>query len=685
MLVGLLPSWLLWSLAGVSAGLAAWLWTRQARTGTLTAALCAVLFAGFTTPMMRSLASGQEADYRLLSGAAGGVMRGDSFEQIIADNMDALTDGLERRLPELVSRAPQRDYPKKGKKAFEGYKVVGNLAPGGSGALLYLAKPLPAKLAEFENRNLPLPDKVVIKSFDVAEGSTLPQILRESRALECARNLGLVLEHNLASNSFHYVMPYVPGDGLDTVIRRLHARSTGDGLTDAALKQVVSYSTDLLRTLERFHAGGLWHKDIKPSNLIVSEDRVHLVDLGLVTPLESAMTLTTHGTEYFRDPELVRMALRGVKVHEVDGVKFDLYSAGAVLYAMIEDSFPAHGSLSALHKRCPDALRWIVRRAMSDLNTRYGSANEMLMDLIALQKSSDPFAFVPADLPSMQSGANPIDSRRFDVPDPMEAAAKPAASYHTADPAKAPSSSPTPEPEPVPPAAATPPRRPSGYDPDKRVPYVPDPVRAARRQRRRKTARRVAAAMLFAFIGLTMMGGLATLARSRRFHSVTYERHAQSQAAAPQVNRTQDSRELFADLAHRLPEIEPNEPDGNVLLLEDLMLSVEPHVLEGLELALGDHGYRTIGASLSEEQDEREILLIAGARNAVGLSSPDEPAAIKRLQEFLMETRALDGIVWLAPGENDDELNYRLIGRETPFSESAQLSGVRSARMYVVR
>jgi len=98
MLVGLLPSWLLWSLAGVSAGLAAWLWTRQARTGTLTAALCAVLFAGFTTPMMRSLASGQEADYRLLSGVAGGVMRGDSFEQIIADNMDALTDGLEADL-----------------------------------------------------------------------------------------------------------------------------------------------------------------------------------------------------------------------------------------------------------------------------------------------------------------------------------------------------------------------------------------------------------------------------------------------------------------------------------------------------------------------------------------------------------------------------------------------------------
>ena len=37
------------------------------------------------------------------------------------------------------------------------------------------------------------------------------------------------------------------------------------------------------------------------------------MDFGLVTPLRSAMTLTTHGTEYFRDPEMVRMALKGVK------------------------------------------------------------------------------------------------------------------------------------------------------------------------------------------------------------------------------------------------------------------------------------------------------------------------------------------------------------------------------------
>ena len=83
-----------------------------------------------------------------------------------------------------------------------------------------------------------------------------------------------------------------------------------------------------------------------------------------MTPLRSGMTLTTHGTEYFRDPEMVRLALTGVKVHEVDGAKFDVYAAGAVLFSMIENSFPAHGGLSqitsAARRRCAgsSAERW---------------------------------------------------------------------------------------------------------------------------------------------------------------------------------------------------------------------------------------------------------------------------------------------------------------------------------------
>lgn len=285
---------------------------------------------------------------------------------------------------------------------FEGYKIVGNLPRGGSGARLFIAEPVGTKATTLARLAGGPVDRVVIKAFSLEDGSTMPQIVRESRALEAARDLGLVFEHKLDGSRFHYVMPYVPGDDLATVTRDLHHDSGDAGLNARSLRAALNYFSELLVTLERFHHKGLWHKDIKPSNVIVSKGRVHLVDLGLVTPLRSAMTLTTHGTEYFRDPEMVRLAMQGVKVHEVDGVKFDLYSAGALLYSMLENSFPAHGSLSRFSRRVPEALQWIVRRAMADMHKRYGSAGEMLADLESVLSSENPYTMKPSELPSMQ-------------------------------------------------------------------------------------------------------------------------------------------------------------------------------------------------------------------------------------------------------------------------------------------
>lgn len=285
---------------------------------------------------------------------------------------------------------------------FEGYKVIGTLPRGGSGARLFVADPVGSKTEQLTRFAKKPVGRVVIKSFSLEDGSTMPQIVRESRALEAARDLGLVYEHELTGTRFHYVMPYVPGEDLAHVTRDLHEKAGPVGLDANGLRAALSYFAELLVTIERFHAKGLWHKDIKPSNVIVSKGRVHLVDLGLVTPLRSAMTLTTHGTEYFRDPEMVRLAMQGVKVHEVDGVKFDLYSAGALLYSMLENSFPAHGSLSRFSRRVPECLQWIVRRSMADLPKRYSSAVEMLADLQVVLNSENPIALRPGDLPSMR-------------------------------------------------------------------------------------------------------------------------------------------------------------------------------------------------------------------------------------------------------------------------------------------
>jgi hypothetical protein len=314
--------------------------------------------------------------------------------------LHGVLEGLEQRVPEVMHAVPTSDTPNRRTGEFDGYTIVGSLRSGGSGAKLYIAEPKPEKRARIPA----ITDRVVIKSFALSDGSSLPQIVRESRALECAKQLGLVFDHGMDSHRFHYVMPYIPGDHLGIITRQMHGESDGGGLSSPQLVSVMRHTRDLLATLAAYHRGGLWHKDVKPENVIVHDGKAQLVDLGLVTPLRSAMTLTTHGTEYFRDPEMVRMALRGVKVHQVDGAKFDIYAAGAVLYFMIENTFPAHGGLSAFAKKSPESVRWIIRRAMAEYNKRYATSEQMLADLAFVLNARDPYQVKPAELPSMTGG-----------------------------------------------------------------------------------------------------------------------------------------------------------------------------------------------------------------------------------------------------------------------------------------
>ncbi|MBM4109652.1 MAG: hypothetical protein FJ255_12735, partial [Phycisphaerae bacterium] len=326
--------------------------------------------------------------------------------------LDQALAGIEQRLPQVVAEAPASDRPGKRTGQFDGYRIIGSLAGGGSGGKLYIAEPDDMKRAGFERRGQRGVERVVIKAFSLRDGSSMPQIVRESRALDAARKLGLVLEHELVPDRFHYVTRYVPGQSLGLVTQQLHATSR-EGLAGPTLAAGLGLIADLLRTLDTYHRGGLWHKDVKPDNIIVEthagQSKAHLVDFGLVSHLNSAMTLTTHGTEYFRDPEMVRMALRGAKVNEIDGAKFDIYGAGAVLYSVIENGFPAHGVLSPVTRKCPETLRWIVRRAMTDYDKRYVSVAEMLADLEVVRRSADPFALRPIDLPSVRTGRMDLD------------------------------------------------------------------------------------------------------------------------------------------------------------------------------------------------------------------------------------------------------------------------------------
>lgn len=279
----------------------------------------------------------------------------------------------------------------------EHYVVVDELPPGGSSARLYVVR------KKTDEQGGPL---CVLKYFDLRSGGNLESVVRESQAAELAKRLGLITESNLGTTAFWYVMPYYHGETLTKgVLRNIKAARENDGALTEHTRMSLGYIHQLLQIIAQYHEAGVIHKDIKPDNLIIAGERIYLVDIGLMTPLSSMAQLTTHGTEYFRDPEMVKLALEGREVREVDAAKFDVYSIGAVLFFAVSGEFPTSGALSRLPNDVPMAVQWVVNRAMTGMNQRYADARAMLTDVDYLfwAAATGQLANVkPADLPSFK-------------------------------------------------------------------------------------------------------------------------------------------------------------------------------------------------------------------------------------------------------------------------------------------
>lgn len=633
--------------------------------------------------------------------------------------LHGLVEGVERRLPEVMANAPTSDAPGGRGGKFDGYSIVGSLAAGGSGAKLYIAQPSAAKFAAFQRDGVDHVGQVVIKTFSLKDGSSLPQIVRESRSLDAAKKLGLILDHELTADRFYYVMRYVPGEPLGMMTKRLHASSGPGGLSPVAMHSGLGYVSDLVSTLSVYHRGGLWHKDVKPDNVIVdSSGRAHLVDFGLVSSLRSAMTLTTHGTEYFRDPEMVRLALKGVKVHEVDGTRFDIYGAGAVLFSIIEDSFPAHGGLSQVTKRCPEAVKWIIRRAMADYDKRYESAGAMLADIDVVRMAPDPFAVRPIDLPSMKAGARQQEDVGAPTPPPIPnfAAAVGAlgasiggvikGAMDTAA-ARAGRQGPnirvthwwTGRAEVVPPMdvrmGATPVPPPASVQPRRSAAEQLASARArlddakARVSSRRANWRFCAKSQKPVNGGVGVAVGVmvaclvgANAIRAKQSRNSTRQvvisapaSHTSVSRGATVVSVATDESAAFESNDQRTPASWPRI-DARVLIINDVLQpwsGASDTTLRAVSKGLSRVGVTTLGNALpADAGDSREaardtgnVDLIASARLALGQRPADSPDAPAVMKAWLAEHRDdVDSVVWIAPQGKNQPLKVQVFGSD---------------------
>ncbi|MGO4613784.1 tetratricopeptide repeat protein [Nocardia sp. 2YAB30] len=112
----------------------------------------------------------------------------------------------------------------------------------------------------------------------------------------------------------YIVMEYVGGRTLRDILDT-YRRPQRMPVTEA-----IAYLLEILPALEYLHSTGLVYNDLKPDNVMVTEDQVKLIDLGAVTTIEAYGNL--YGTRGFQAREIARTG---------PTVASDIYTVGRIL------------------------------------------------------------------------------------------------------------------------------------------------------------------------------------------------------------------------------------------------------------------------------------------------------------------------------------------------------------------
>jgi serine/threonine protein kinase len=220
--------------------------------------------------------------------------------------------------------------------ALPGYRILAIMGRGGM-AMVYKACQLrPQRLVAV---------KVIDRS--VADNREIVARFRQEQVVAARLthpNLVATYDAGQAAGRPYLVMEFVPGDTLDGLVRRhgpLPVAEACEVIRQAALG------------LQHLHELGLVHRDVKPSNLMLTPaGRVKLLDLGLARDLHEAGAgerLTSPGqclgTLEYMAPEQV------VDGYAVD-IRADIYGLGCTLYELLtgQPPFAGPGYRSAFQK-----------------------------------------------------------------------------------------------------------------------------------------------------------------------------------------------------------------------------------------------------------------------------------------------------------------------------------------------
>ncbi len=196
------------------------------------------------------------------------------------------------------------------------YEIVSELGRGGMGVV-------------YAGRDPKINRSVAIKCL-TSQGSGNEE--EKKRFAKEMRALGRLIHQNIVTiydadedpltGNAYIVMEHVQGKSLAEIL------AAGQRLS---VKQVREIGVQILTALDFAHEKGIIHRDMKPGNVLLSEDAqtVKLVDFGIARLEEEGFTQTSSflGTPRYMSPEQCN--------GDAVGNQSDLFSASAVLYELL--------------------------------------------------------------------------------------------------------------------------------------------------------------------------------------------------------------------------------------------------------------------------------------------------------------------------------------------------------------
>jgi serine/threonine-protein kinase len=191
----------------------------------------------------------------------------------------------------------------------------------------------------------------------------------------------------------YIVLEYVDGETLNRILHREKKLSLG---------RALKLTEEIADALDYAHAQGVIHRDIKPGNILITQEgHAKIADFGIAKLNLAHFTLPGKvlGTPAYMAPE--QLSGEGC-----DG-RSDVFSLGVILYAMVTGHSPFQGNsattvcfkvanrepiaASALDMSLPPQLDAVISRAMAkDPNERYQRGTDFAEDLRILQQHYKP-------------------------------------------------------------------------------------------------------------------------------------------------------------------------------------------------------------------------------------------------------------------------------------------------------